>query len=323
MGYYNTTELGSAVAGKSCAIPKTHAPDSPVKERGNHLAIIDDARTQRSATKYPRVHRKPHGGPIFNWVLSTKYTDSETGLLYYGYRYYVPEVGRWVSRDPAADYFFAKTTLGSASDGVSQGILAEYTAFANRAIDRIDSLGLLVWEKEACQGCNAGGFPTWMGYDHVPAETPCGGWTTGSAGGFGHACSSWPLWSGVLCDTETHVNIRVKNDECCEKWQVTCAWIYKAELKASSHVSINLSVKFLGGSPSPYPVLARDPSIGFGSGGNYEAYMTIMDSRSQTVTIPKGSTISVFQMQPRNGLSGRPNSLVEVGGAACSATCVQ
>jgi RHS repeat-associated protein len=31
---------------------------------------------------------------------STKYTDDQTGLLYYGYRYYNPTTGRWVSRDP-------------------------------------------------------------------------------------------------------------------------------------------------------------------------------------------------------------------------------
>jgi len=31
---------------------------------------------------------------------STKYQDEETGLLYYGYRYYRPETGRWFSRDP-------------------------------------------------------------------------------------------------------------------------------------------------------------------------------------------------------------------------------
>jgi RHS repeat-associated protein len=31
---------------------------------------------------------------------STKYTDSETSLLYYGYRYYSPELGRWPNRDP-------------------------------------------------------------------------------------------------------------------------------------------------------------------------------------------------------------------------------
>jgi RHS repeat-associated protein len=31
---------------------------------------------------------------------STKYTDDQTGLLYYGYRYYNPTTGRWMSRDP-------------------------------------------------------------------------------------------------------------------------------------------------------------------------------------------------------------------------------
>ncbi|MFA5343213.1 MAG: RHS repeat-associated core domain-containing protein [Kiritimatiellia bacterium] len=31
---------------------------------------------------------------------STKYTDDETGLVYYGYRYYSPSLGRWLSRDP-------------------------------------------------------------------------------------------------------------------------------------------------------------------------------------------------------------------------------
>jgi RHS repeat-associated protein len=31
---------------------------------------------------------------------STKYQDAETGLLYYGYRYYSAGMGRWLSRDP-------------------------------------------------------------------------------------------------------------------------------------------------------------------------------------------------------------------------------
>lgn len=31
---------------------------------------------------------------------STKYTDAESGLLYYGYRYYNQGTGRWLSRDP-------------------------------------------------------------------------------------------------------------------------------------------------------------------------------------------------------------------------------
>jgi len=34
---------------------------------------------------------------------STKYADAETGLLYYGFRYYNPSTGRWLSRDPVGE----------------------------------------------------------------------------------------------------------------------------------------------------------------------------------------------------------------------------
>jgi len=34
---------------------------------------------------------------------STKFTDEESGLVYYGYRYYSPGMGRWLSRDPIAE----------------------------------------------------------------------------------------------------------------------------------------------------------------------------------------------------------------------------
>lgn len=57
---------------------------------------------------------------------STKYQDSETGLLYYGYRYYEPSTGRWLSRDPIEE-----------SGG------ANLYGFAhNDGVNRIDPLGL-------------------------------------------------------------------------------------------------------------------------------------------------------------------------------------
>ena len=42
-------------------------------------------------------------GPMasfFPYRFSTKYYDAETDLCYYGYRYYAPPLGRWISRDP-------------------------------------------------------------------------------------------------------------------------------------------------------------------------------------------------------------------------------
>ena len=37
---------------------------------------------------------------------STKYQDDESDLLYYGYRYYKPSTGTWVSRDPLGERGF-------------------------------------------------------------------------------------------------------------------------------------------------------------------------------------------------------------------------
>jgi RHS repeat-associated protein len=39
----------------------------------------------------------------FAFRFSTKYVDTETALYYYGYRYYDPRAGRWLSRDPIGE----------------------------------------------------------------------------------------------------------------------------------------------------------------------------------------------------------------------------
>ena len=40
---------------------------------------------------------------FFPHRFSTKYYDAETDLYYYGYRYYSPSLGRWISRDPIGE----------------------------------------------------------------------------------------------------------------------------------------------------------------------------------------------------------------------------
>ncbi|MGI6495444.1 MAG: RHS repeat-associated core domain-containing protein [Kiritimatiellia bacterium] len=40
---------------------------------------------------------------IFAFRFSTKYYDAETGLYYYGYRFYAPELMRWLNRDPIGE----------------------------------------------------------------------------------------------------------------------------------------------------------------------------------------------------------------------------
>ena len=56
---------------------------------------------------------------------STKYTDKESGLVYYGYRYYDPVEGRWLSRDPIGE----------------RGGLNLYGFVGNNGVNRVDYLG--------------------------------------------------------------------------------------------------------------------------------------------------------------------------------------
>ena len=57
---------------------------------------------------------------------STKYFDTETGLYYYGYRFYAPQWGRWLSIDPI---------------GIFGGV-GLYQYCMNNPCNRIDKMGL-------------------------------------------------------------------------------------------------------------------------------------------------------------------------------------
>jgi len=75
---------------------------------GNVTALLNAV----SGAVEARYEYNPYGeilrttGPLasnntFRW--STKFWDEESGLVYYGYRYYSPGLGRWVNRDPFAE----------------------------------------------------------------------------------------------------------------------------------------------------------------------------------------------------------------------------
>lgn len=56
----------------------------------------------------------------------TKVAESKSGLAYYGYRYYSPTLGRWISRDPIGEH----------------GGVNLYQMVGNNVVNRIDYLGL-------------------------------------------------------------------------------------------------------------------------------------------------------------------------------------
>ena len=71
---------------------------------GNILRYTDTAGTVVAAYEYDAFGKTiAQTGPmaeVFRIRFSSKYFDSETGLYYYGYRFYAPALMRWLNRDP-------------------------------------------------------------------------------------------------------------------------------------------------------------------------------------------------------------------------------
>ncbi|MBY0262648.1 MAG: RHS repeat-associated core domain-containing protein, partial [Phycisphaerales bacterium] len=70
---------------------------------GNLMRLYDSAGVERAAYEYgpfgeprSRLGSQASANPF---RFSTKFADDETGLVYYGYRFYAPTLGRWMSRD--------------------------------------------------------------------------------------------------------------------------------------------------------------------------------------------------------------------------------
>jgi RHS repeat-associated protein len=97
---------------------------------GNVMALVDGVTGSLSATyeygPFGEVLRQS-GAQAGNPVrFSSKYQDEESGLNYYGYRYYAAGVGRWLGRDPIEE-----------GDGPSN-----YVFLSNDALRQYDVLGL-------------------------------------------------------------------------------------------------------------------------------------------------------------------------------------
>jgi RHS repeat-associated protein len=92
----------------------------------------------------------PFGGTIessgtkaddFRFRFSTKYHDDETALYYYGYRYYNPELGRWVNRDPMSENVGPQLFNFVCNNSIS-GI--DLLGLADFSDDEIESLRLAI-----------------------------------------------------------------------------------------------------------------------------------------------------------------------------------
>jgi len=105
---------------------------------GNVILATDPSR-QVVAT----IHYSPFGKPIAQagpfhprFLFSSKEWESSASLYYYGYRFYSPELGRWLTRDPLGEFADPLHNL--------------YRFVGNNPLNNVDPLGLQVmgWDDE-------------------------------------------------------------------------------------------------------------------------------------------------------------------------------
>jgi RHS repeat-associated protein len=100
------TELRILGAGSSIAVELDGIAFAPIHDKvGNVAALVDDngelAETYRYSAFGNEVDSQHREGRLNPWRFSDKRHDPETGLIYFGRRYYDPEDGRWITTDPA------------------------------------------------------------------------------------------------------------------------------------------------------------------------------------------------------------------------------
>ncbi|MBK9126261.1 MAG: RHS repeat-associated core domain-containing protein [Phycisphaerales bacterium] len=104
--------------------------------------VVDPNAASAAASLVARYEYDPYGGVIFEsgsyaasnaWRFSTKQFDPVTGLGCWGYRWYSPRLGRWVSRDPIEEeggaclYGYVANGPFGLTDGV--GLMARPNGF--------------------------------------------------------------------------------------------------------------------------------------------------------------------------------------------------
>ena len=130
------TMQGAGGVGGLLAVTDSYSPSQeqayyPTYDgNGNVSEYLDATGSIAAHFRYDPFGNLTHDGDTagkFDIRFSTKKQDQETGLYYYGYRYYDPVTGRWPSRDPI----------------VENGGLNVYGMVGNDSVNYIDILGLI------------------------------------------------------------------------------------------------------------------------------------------------------------------------------------
>ncbi len=111
---------------------------------GNVIAVADSTGSITAKLTYSPFGEKLSGADL-PFTFSTKASDS-SGLSYYGHRFYNPEIGRWLSRDPIGE---RENDIISLSKHKRNNFNILYGFVSNNPINHWDYIGLLLGQGNA------------------------------------------------------------------------------------------------------------------------------------------------------------------------------
>ena len=171
--------------------------------KGNVAALLNSAQAIVATYAYDPFGVLMNKTGTLNqpYMFSTKEYDSETGLSYYGYRYYNVSIGKWITRDPIGE----------------RGGINLYEFVGNNPVNWFDPLGLMGFSiglEGAASGIGFGGVGGfYANFSHDPSRPWYSGWSSSVTlvlGG-GAAASVYGLTGGVLATVNNSCNVRQLN----------------------------------------------------------------------------------------------------------------
>jgi RHS repeat-associated protein len=202
-----TLQGAGGIGGLVSAVLGTNAVCYTFDGNGNVSEVLDIGAGTPSSRILAHYEYSPFGETIVAtgelaksnpFRFSTKYTDDETSLVYYGFRFYSPSLGRFVSRDPVDELVDNE----SLSDPLLAELLVEYSFkteihpyhFVNNSpVQNTDLLGLktcshidMYWECQCPSGSKKGkrqkdkketngcSYPGWLPQPPSGVDNPSG-----------------------------------------------------------------------------------------------------------------------------------------------------
>lgn len=103
----------------------------PLHDHNGNVAVLIDIKTQAAVetSRYTAFGEELTSATLSPWRFSSKRIEQENGLIFFGRRYYLPRLGRWVTQDPQGF-----------DDGPNL-----YVYLSNCPLIRIDPYGLWGW----------------------------------------------------------------------------------------------------------------------------------------------------------------------------------